>query len=526
MPYIGNEVGNRFVASKAASVYSGNGSTTAFTLEHAVGSDEDILVSVDGVIQEPSVAYAVSNGTTLTFTAAPSSNSGNNIFVYYLFRTVATVDHPSTSSLQATDGTFSSTLNVTGETTLATHLNMGDNDIIKVGAGSDIQIYHDGSYSRIMESGGTALVLDTTSTDIRLTASNSEVMGKFIKDGAVELYHNNNKKIETTSAGATLTGNLTVTDGHVSSGVNHTYNLFGATGTGGSASYVTYSFVGDPNTGMFSGTADTLKFATGGSERMRVVSSGVFFDTTNTNPAENNVAGIGILSGGKISASADGNFGLQVNRKSSFGGVIHLRKDGSGGGFLGLFDSSSAARLLLGNDNTCLLFNDTLKSIIPHQSTGALQDNVIDLGTSSGRFGNVFAANGSIQTSDRNEKQDIEELSEAEKKVAIVAKSLMRKFKWKDAVAEKGDKARTHFGIIAQDLQDAFTAEGLDATKYGMFCSDTWWDNDEVFVDDDGKEHKMVKSYYTEEEAPEGATKKTRLAVRYNELFAFIISTL
>ena len=51
MPYIGNEVGNRFVASKAASVYSGDGSTTAFTLEHAVGSDEDILVSVDGVIQ-------------------------------------------------------------------------------------------------------------------------------------------------------------------------------------------------------------------------------------------------------------------------------------------------------------------------------------------------------------------------------------------------------------------------------------------------------------------------------------------
>ena len=116
MPYIGNEVGNRFVASKAASVYSGNGSTTAFTLEHAVGSDEDILVSVDGVIQEPSVAYAVSSGTTLTFTAAPSSNSGNNIFVYYLFRTVATVDHPSTSALTATSGTFTTDLTVDTDT--------------------------------------------------------------------------------------------------------------------------------------------------------------------------------------------------------------------------------------------------------------------------------------------------------------------------------------------------------------------------------------------------------------------------
>jgi len=131
MPYLGNQAGNRFVASKAATQFSGNGSTTAFTLDHAVGSDEDILVSVDGVIQEPSVAYAVSNGTTLTFTAAPSNNSGNNIFVYYLFRTVGTVDHPSTSSLQATDGTFSSTLNVTGATTLTADLTV-DTDTLKV----------------------------------------------------------------------------------------------------------------------------------------------------------------------------------------------------------------------------------------------------------------------------------------------------------------------------------------------------------------------------------------------------------
>ena len=119
MPYLGNTAGNRFVASKAATQFSGDGSTTAFTLDHAVGSDEDILVSVDGVIQEPSVAYAVSNGTTLTFTAAPSSNSGNNIFVYYLFRTVATVDHPSTSSLQATDGTFTGDLTVDTDTLFA-----------------------------------------------------------------------------------------------------------------------------------------------------------------------------------------------------------------------------------------------------------------------------------------------------------------------------------------------------------------------------------------------------------------------
>jgi len=112
MAYIGPPAPNRFVAPKAASVFSGDGSTTAFTLDHAVGSDEDILVSVDGVIQEPSVAYAVSSGTTLTFTAAPSNNSGNNIFVYYLFRTVGTVSHPSNNALEATSGTFTGDLTV------------------------------------------------------------------------------------------------------------------------------------------------------------------------------------------------------------------------------------------------------------------------------------------------------------------------------------------------------------------------------------------------------------------------------
>ena len=130
MPYIGNTAGNRFVASKAATQFSGDGSTTAFTLDHAVGSDEDILVSVDGVIQEPSVAYAVSNGTTLTFTAAPSSNSGNNIFVYYLFRTVGTVSHPSNNALSATSGTF------TGDLTVDTSTLKVDSTNNRVGVGT------------------------------------------------------------------------------------------------------------------------------------------------------------------------------------------------------------------------------------------------------------------------------------------------------------------------------------------------------------------------------------------------------
>jgi len=92
-------------------------------------------------------------------------------------------------------------------------------------------------------------------------------------------------------------------------------------------------------------------------------------------------------------------------------------------------------------------------------------------------------------------------LSEAEARVAVACKGLLRKFRWKDKVAEKGDEARIHFGIIAQDLQDAFAAEGLDAGRYAMFISSTW----------------------TDEETGE---ERTRLGVRYPELLAFIIAAI
>ena len=98
----------------------------------------------------------------------------------------------------------------------------------------------------------------------------------------------------------------------------------------------------------------------------------------------------------------------------------------------------------------------------------------------------------------------------------------------KDAYEEKGESARLHVGIIAQDLQDAFTAEGLDAHRYGMFCSDTWHQATVTTEDEDGNVTTSVEDFELVEHAPEGATnitEITRLSVRYEELLAFIIST-
>lgn len=152
-------------------------------------------------------------------------------------------------------------------------------------------------------------------------------------------------------------------------------------------------------------------------------------------------------------------------------------------------------------------------AIKPCNGKGLTKDNAIDLGSSSVRFDDIYATNGTIQTSDLNEKQNIAELSDAETRVAVAAKGLLRKFKWRSAVSSKGDDARTHFGIIAQDLQDAFTAEGLDASDYAMFISTTWWEHN-------------GEQYTAQSDAPEGAVEKTRLGVRYPELLAFIIAAI
>ena len=82
MAYIGNQVQSGFTSIPSVQRFNGDGSDTTFTVSQTVTSVQDILVSVDGVVQD-SNAYTVPDGTTLTFSAAPSSGTGN-IFVNYL----------------------------------------------------------------------------------------------------------------------------------------------------------------------------------------------------------------------------------------------------------------------------------------------------------------------------------------------------------------------------------------------------------------------------------------------------------
>jgi hypothetical protein len=115
MSYLGNQPAANF-ASVTKDTFSGDGSTTAFTLSKAATTN-GVAVFVENVRQEPTTAYAVS-GTTLTFTAAPVSASGNNIYVLHHNAVASTATHPAGQDLTAVNGTLTGTLGVTGTSTL------------------------------------------------------------------------------------------------------------------------------------------------------------------------------------------------------------------------------------------------------------------------------------------------------------------------------------------------------------------------------------------------------------------------
>lgn len=145
-------------------------------------------------------------------------------------------------------------------------------------------------------------------------------------------------------------------------------------------------------------------------------------------------------------------------------------------------------------------------------------DDTYDLGSNSFRWDDVYATNGTINTSDSALKQDVVAISEAETRVAQALKGLLRKYRWISSVEEKGDAARYHFGILAQDVKQAFEDEGLDPFKYAMLTKAVEW----VFEEVEGE----PMSYPTQADAPEGAVETTTWGVRYTELLAFIIAGL
>jgi hypothetical protein len=169
-------------------------------------------------------------------------------------------------------------------------VSFGDNDKAVFGAGSDLQIYHDGSHSNITDVGtgnlkikGQEVILQTGTGENSLYAAT---------DGAVTLYHNGSAKLATTSTGIDVTGTVVADEaniGEFSTSTNVFQGNVGGTGARlravvSSNSNPTFSFDTDTDTGMYTAGANTLNFTTGGVQRIRLDSAGniSFYEDTGT----------------------------------------------------------------------------------------------------------------------------------------------------------------------------------------------------------------------------------------------------
>lgn len=101
-------------------------------------------------------------------------------------------------------------------------------------------------------------------------------------------------------------------------------------------------------------------------------------------------------------------------------------------------------------------------------------DAAFTLGMPALRAAVIYAASGTINTSDAREKTPVRPLTDQE---IAAAKAMAREvgvFQWLVAIEDKGDAARLHVGMTVQRAIEIMEAHGLDAVRYGLICHDVW----------------------------------------------------
>ena len=278
-------------------------------------------------------------------------------------------------------------------------LKLADNKIAKFGSSDDLEIYHDGSNSYIKDSGTGNLFVHSSQFEV-LNAAASQYMLRCISSGSVELYEAGDKKFETTSTGATITGSLLTTGNLNPSG---------------------YLKILDGSDGIYVGTGNDLQiFHDGNNSVIREQGAGhLYFQNGTSNilsidSAGVNVTGIitvtGTVDGRDVAADgskldtyeANGSSYVRSDANDSLGGLYDFTNNGNYP--LTISGSSNAKILLSGATNPYIQFREgsTSKCYIQWNSGGYLhivnEESSEALRIGSGSNGLVFVEGGSART--------------------------------------------------------------------------------------------------------------------------------
>tara|TARA_R110001583_G_scaffold139196_2_gene291393 strand:+ start:1939 stop:3645 length:1707 start_codon:yes stop_codon:yes gene_type:complete len=166
-----------------------------------------------------------------------------------------------------------------------------------------------------------------------------------------------------------------------------------------------FAFLNDPDTGISRPTTNAINICTGGSERLRVDASGNLFVAKTS--SDIGTDGIELRAGGDVLITNSGAQCMYLNRKSSDGSILELRKDGTAVGSIGVNGDNLVIDCPTSAHTGLDFANDKL---IPRRNSAAA-DNTVDLGYSGGRFKDIYLGGGVFLggTGTANKLSDYEE---------------------------------------------------------------------------------------------------------------------
>lgn len=118
--------------------------------------------------------------------------------------------------------------------------------------------------------------------------------------------------------------------------------------------------------------------------------------------------------------------------------------------------------------NTVAIGNSSHTDIFQYGNIKPQIDNTFSIGSSSARYSQIYATNGTINTSDERLKTPLDfDLLDAEKRAAVEIKKHIGKFRWLDS-----DGSKIHFGVGAQTVEQILTKNGLNSNDYAFLVKE------------------------------------------------------
>jgi hypothetical protein len=172
---------------------------------------------------------------------------------------------------------------------------------------------------------------------------------------------------------------------------------------------------------------------------------------------------IGMVGGGSASINRGALVLVSGNEHATTPGDLDLYAGNVAGGSINLY--TGAGVLTAAVSSTGLAVTGELIA-------GA--NNTHDIGNGSVRWREIFATNGTINTSDARLKTTPRALADAERAAALEIKASIGLWQWLDAIEKKGDAARLHTGPTVQKCIEILESHGLDPFRYSFICHDAW----------------------------------------------------